>query len=110
MRLLAQHSVGENPYSRAPLHAAMARLAQRPDAGGALLLDQPLAKLHPASWCAAALEHPRSAGCLCRTTLSDHSWRSTRTVDPAAASCLEYPCDISVVCLRSHQAFATREQ
>lgn len=75
MRLLAQHSVGENPYSRAPLHAAMAGLAQRPDAGGALLLDQPLAKLHPASWCAAALEHPRGAGCLCRTTLSETSWR-----------------------------------
>jgi hypothetical protein len=51
MRLLAQHSVGENPYSRAPLHAAMAGLAQRPDAGGRLLFDQPLAKLHPASWC-----------------------------------------------------------
>lgn len=50
MRLLAQHSVGENPYARAPLHAAMAGLAERPDAGGALLFDQLLAKLHPASW------------------------------------------------------------
>lgn len=54
MRLLAQHSVGENPYARAPLHAAMAGLAERPDAGGRLLFDQPLAKLHPASWFAVA--------------------------------------------------------
>ncbi len=55
MRLLAQHSVGENPYSRAPLHAAMSALAERPDTGGRLLFEHPLSELHPASWCAIVL-------------------------------------------------------
>lgn len=73
MRLLAQHSVGENPYSRAPLHAAMAGLAQRPDAGGALLLDQPLAKLHPASWCDPVSAALSGLGSATRLRVPNHS-------------------------------------
>ena len=51
MKLLMQHSVGENPYSRQPLSVAMRALALRPDLGGRpLLYDTPLHSLHPASW------------------------------------------------------------